>query len=50
MEWSRDYYTYELGGRVRKVEAIDRCPKTLIGVGFLDFGFEFIALRENEFE
>lgn len=35
--------TYELGGRVRKVEVMDRCPKTLIGV---DFFFEFIALSE----
>lgn len=38
--------TYELGGRERKVEATDRCPKTLIDGGFFDFDFdEFIALR-----
>lgn len=37
--------TYESSGRERKSEEIDRCPKTLIGVGFFDFDFEFIALR-----
>jgi len=43
MKWNIEI-TYELGGRVRKVEVIDRCPKALTGAAFLGFGFEFIAL------